>query len=128
MNTHIKVVALGNILYSALGILSAIAVLFSGLFGGVFSGSLSSFVVAGVTSTVVALVIAALSIFGLIAGFGLLAHKPWARIVLIVVSALRLLSFPVGTLFGAYSLWVLLSSETKAIFASGSYATSASGL
>lgn len=128
MLTHIKVVALVNIFYSALGILGAIAVLFGGLFGGAFSGSLTAFVVAGITSTIIAVVIAAISIFGLIAGFGLLAHKPWARIVLIVVSALRLFRFPFGTLFGAYSLWVLLNAETKAIFAGSSYATNAGGL
>ena len=128
MRTHIKVVAMINILFSALGIVGAIAVLFGGLFGGAFSGSLTAFIVAGVTSTIVAAFIAVVSALGLIASFGLLAHKPWARIVLIVVSVFHLFRFPIGTIFGAYSLWVLLNAETKTIFSGSGYSMNASGV
>ena len=39
-----------------------------------------------------------------------------ARYVVIAVSAFRLFKWPFGTLFGAYSLWVLLNDETRDIF------------
>jgi hypothetical protein len=118
MRTHIKVVAIVNLLFSALGLLAAIGALFSGVFGSLFSGSLTVALVGSVASVAVALVIGALSAFGLIAGFGLLNHQQWARYVIIFVSALRLFRWPMGTLFGGYSLWVLLHRETRDIFES----------
>lgn len=116
MRTHIKVVAIVNIFYSALGVLAAIAALFSGMFGGLMTHGVIGMVVGTVSGVVVALLIGALSVFGLIAGVGLLNYQPWARNVAIVVSALRLFRWPTGTLFGGYSLWVLLNDETREIF------------
>jgi hypothetical protein len=116
MRTHIKIVAIVNLLFSALGVLAAAGVLFSGVFGSIFSGSLIGAVVGSVASVVVAIIVGALSLFGLIAGFGLLNHQQWARYTIIVVSALRLFRWPWGTLFGGYSLWVLLNDETRSIF------------
>jgi len=118
MRSHIKIVAIVNILYSALGLLSAAAVLMGGIFGGIFSGGLVGFVAGTVAGLVGALVLGAISLFGLIAGFGLLNHQQWARYVIVAVSAFRLFKWPVGTIFGAYSLWVLLNDETQREFAS----------
>ena len=123
MRTHIKVVAVVNILFSALGVLGALGVLFSGVFGGLFSGSLSGFLIGGATSVLLAIVMGGIALFGLIAGFGLLNHQQWARYVAIVVSIFRLLNFPFGTIFAVYSLWVLLNDETKRIFAVGTTTT-----
>ena len=116
MRTHIKVVAIVNLLFSAVGLLTAASVLLGGVFGSLFSGSLVGAVVGSVASIVAALFVGCISLFGLIAGFGLLNHQQWARYVIIVVSAFRLFRFPFGTLFGAYSLWVLLNRETRDIF------------
>lgn len=119
MRTHIKVVAVVNILFSALGLLGALGVLFSGVFGSMFSGSLTGFIVGGATSVLVAIVMGCVSLFGVIAGFGLLNHQGWARYVAIVVAVFRLFNFPLGTIFAVYTLWVLLHSETKHIFELG---------
>ncbi|MEQ1693178.1 MAG: hypothetical protein ABMA00_17945 [Gemmatimonas sp.] len=120
MRTHIKIVAIVNLLFSAVGCLAAASVLFSGVFGSIFSGSLVGAVVGSVASVVMAIILGALSLFGLLAGFGLLNHQPWARNVIIVVSAFRLFRWPMGTLFGGYSLWVLFHDETRSIFNSQS--------
>ena len=53
---------------------------------------------------------------GLAAGYGLLKFKPWARILGIVLSALNLINIPLGTMLGAYGLWVLFSSDTERLF------------
>jgi hypothetical protein len=119
MRTHIKVVAVVNILFSALGLLGALGVLFSGVFGSMFSGSLGGFLVGGATSVLLSIMMGAVSLFGLIAGFGLLNHQQWARYVAIVVAIFRLFNFPLGTIFAVYTLWVLLNDETKRIFESG---------
>jgi nicotinamide riboside transporter PnuC len=56
----------------------------------------------------------AIAMFSLIAGVAsivlgvaLLARKPWARILGIVVGILSLVKIPVGTALGIYTLWVL---------------------
>ncbi len=116
MRTHIKIVAIVNIFYSAMGILAAVAALFGGMFGGLMSHGLIGLMVGTVSGVVVALLIGALSVFGFIAGVGLLNFRPWARNVVIFVSVLRLFRWPMGTLFGGYSLWVLLNDETRQMF------------
>ena len=65
-------------------------------------------------------VVLILSLPGLIAGIGLLKFRPWARILGIVISALDLMSVPIGTAIGIYGLWVLLSNETEALFRNAS--------
>ena len=66
--------------------------------------------------TVVAGFLALLSIPGLIAGWGLLYFKPWARILTIVLSALHILNVPFGTALSIYGFWVLLSEEGSRLF------------
>lgn len=51
-----------------------------------------------------------------IAGHGLRQFKPWARDLSMVVGALLLLSFPLGTLLALYGFWVLLSPEVEPLF------------
>jgi hypothetical protein len=53
---------------------------------------------------------------GLIGGIGLLQFRPWARITVIVLSALDLIHIPIGTALGIYGFWVLLNPETEAMF------------
>ncbi len=123
MRTHIKVVAIVNILFSALKLLGAVSILLGGVFGSLFSGSLTGMIVGGVTSVLMAIVTGAFAVFGLIAGFGLLNHQQWARYVAIVVAIFGLLNFPIGTLFAVYTLWVLFHDETKRLFVIGAPAT-----
>lgn len=53
---------------------------------------------------------------GVLAGYGLLTLKPWARILAIVLSAIRLINIPIGTALGVYGLWVLFQKDTEALF------------
>ena len=57
-----------------------------------------------------------LALPGLIAGFGLLKRKSWARILALVLAILGLLNFPVGTLVSIYALWVLLQTDVSDYF------------
>ena len=67
--------------------------------------------------TAVGLLLATLSLPGLAAGYGLLKHQPWARILAIVVGILSLLNFPLGTAIGIYTLWVLMQPTAADYFA-----------
>ena len=49
---------------------------------------------------------------GFIAGWGLLQRQDWARTVALVVAFIALLSVPIGTALGIYTLWVLLPTQS----------------
>jgi hypothetical protein len=75
----------------------------------------------GGIGTILFVVIGAISLPGLIGGIGLLKLAPWSRIFMIVISALDLLSVPIGTALGIYGIWVLTRPETEALFARQRY-------
>ena len=60
-------------------------------------------------------VILTMSAPSIIAGIGLLYHKQWA-VLTIILSVIHLFSVPVGTALGIYGLWVLLQRETEPLF------------
>jgi len=55
-----------------------------------------------------------------LAGYGLLKYKSWARILAIILALLNLILFPIGTLIGIYTLWVMFNDEAEAFFEAGS--------
>lgn len=116
MRTHIKVVGWAYIILCILRLLGAASMLFGGILGGLFSGSLATLMVAGATGVAFGLVFGIIALFGLVAGFAFLSHRPWARYVLILVSILNLFTWPIGTLLSIYALWVLFNKETEALF------------
>jgi zinc transporter ZupT len=65
----------------------------------------------------IGLLLVALPLPGLAAGYGLLTHKPWARILAIVVGVLSLLNFPLGTIIGIYTFLVLMQPAAADYFA-----------
>lgn len=123
MANHVKILGILHIVFSSLGIVVAVGMLF--LFGGLAGvvgsadpseNNIAGMGVLGAIGAIVFIVILALSLPGLIAGIGLIKFRPWGRILGIVISALDLISVPFGTALGIYGLWVLLSNETEAIF------------
>jgi len=52
-------------------------------------------------------------------GRGLLRRRPWARLMALVFGVVKLAFFPVGTLVGAYALWVLFDERIAAGFKPG---------
>jgi len=60
-----------------------------------------------------------LSAPALIGGWGLIKGKSWSRVLMIVISALHLLSFPFGTALGIYGLWVLLNEQSRQLLEGG---------
>jgi hypothetical protein len=61
--------------------------------------------------SVLGLGISALAIAGVAAGWGLMAHSPWARMLTIVLGCISLIHIPLGTALGIYTLWVLLPQD-----------------
>lgn len=123
MATHVKVVAVICIVFGVLGLLLA---LFSSVILGLLAGLVGSSgeegaalgsTVLGLAGAVLTTVLIVFSIPSVIAGWGLLMLKPWARILGIIVAAISLIRFPIGTIFGIYALWVLFQKDTEALFA-----------
>jgi hypothetical protein len=50
---------------------------------------------------------------GFVAGWGLLQREEWARVVALVIGFVTLLSVPIGTALGIYTLWVLLPAQSE---------------
>jgi hypothetical protein len=58
-------------------------------------------------------IILAKAAFGFFAGWGLMQHESWARIVVLVLAFIALFHIPFGTAIGVYTLWVLLPAESQ---------------
>jgi hypothetical protein len=116
MATHIKILAWLHIVFGIFGALAALAIFGGTMFGAAFAGSLTSSAIVGVTGGFVSIFIGALAALQLVAGWGLLQRKPWARILTIVLGVISLIRFPWGTALGIYTLWVLLSKDGAAQF------------
>ncbi|MGH9461398.1 MAG: hypothetical protein ACRD1X_09280 [Vicinamibacteria bacterium] len=124
MEQHVKVLGVLYIVLGALGIVAASLCLL--IFGGAAGivgivahhepDARIAVPILGAIGVGVFLFLLVVSLPGIIAGYGLLRFRPWARILAIVLSALNLLNFPLGTLIGAYGLWIMLSAETEPLF------------
>jgi hypothetical protein len=123
-NSHVKVTAALFLAFGALALVGA-AVLGIG-FGLAASAAGASGeegaplgrAMLGLTGIALVAVLLLFAIPALFCGWGLLRTRPWARTLAIVLAAFTLTSFPFGTLFGVYALWVLLQKDTAARFGS----------
>ena len=60
------------------------------------------------------------SIAQIICAIGLLQRRSWSRVPMIIVSAVKLLDIPLGTVLGIYTIWAMIQDDTKTILNAGS--------
>jgi len=60
------------------------------------------------------------SVPDIIGGIGLVKRQSWARILVLILSVIKLINIPLGTIVGIYSIWVLMQDEAVQLFARGS--------
>lgn len=123
MQTHVKVL---GVVYLAVGACMLLAAVFLALTMGSVAGIVGATAepqdaaiaipVLGLAGTALVSMLGLFALPSLITGYGLLYYKPWSRIVGIVLSAVSLINIPLGTVVGAYGLWVLLNKETERLF------------
>jgi hypothetical protein len=122
MRTHIRVISVIDVILGGLtaivgaGLaislgLAAIGIDITGALGDVAAAPF-----AGLAGVISGSIILALGIFGIVVGINLRVRKHWARIAQIIYGALQLPNFPIGTAFGVYSLWAMLSRAGQAEF------------
>ena len=116
MAQHVKILGWCFIVYHGILLLLGLGLFFIIGGAGIISGDRQAMLVTGAVGTFIAGIFLVLSLPGLIAGFGLLKFRPWARILAIVLGCLHLLSIPLGTALGIYTLWVLLNAQTPPLF------------
>lgn len=115
MDRHVRTLGILNMVYGIVGAVAAIVILIR--FGG-FSGIYAAF-----NEDIVGLIAVILVAFQLLiaapcvlAGFYVRLLQDWARVMLIIVSAINILNVPFGTVIGAYGLWTLMMPETDPLF------------
>jgi hypothetical protein len=130
MREHVKILGILNIVMGGLTALLGLVVLLA-------TGSIASLIVmslqdsgeadnariaapiVGVIGIVIGVFLLALALPAILGGWGLLNYKSWSRILMIIISGLSLLHFPLGTALGVYGLWVLLNEQTRQLLESG---------
>ncbi len=117
MKKHVTLVSALQIGFSTMGIIGACVMFFVFSFAGSFVNDVEiAKAVLTFMGTFLPSMVLLLSLLGLVAGIGLLSFQRWARILVMVVAALGCFAFPIGTVIGVYSLWVLMQDETAKLF------------
>ena len=122
MSPHVDVVGLLFIVWGlltalvgvstlALGI-GAVALIATGQGGGQVAASLTAAMF--MTLAIIAILWGSAHV---VVGIPLRQHRPWARLVALMLGSVDLLLLPYGTALGSYALWVLLNERGKALFA-----------
>jgi len=117
MKQHISFVGALHIGFGILGLLGALTVfiIFNFAQGFVSDEPLAEQILSFLGGTL-SLIIMFFAALGIIGGIGLFSYKPWARILVMIVSAINCLNIPIGTAKGVYSIWVLMQKETMELF------------
>jgi hypothetical protein len=115
MRDHLKI--LGWLYVANGGLVLLVAAVLGTMLGA--AGVASASAMFGILAIAVGFGIAIFGLPSLICGWGLLNYRPWARVLGIILSALNLANFPVGTLIGGYGLWVLLNDESRRMLEAG---------
>lgn len=116
MKGHLTIVAALSIGFGALGIFIAIIIFVAVVGGGVLSGDPEAMTITAIVGTSIAGFIALISIPDIVAGIGLLKRKSWARILALIIACIDLIFIPIGTIIGAYCIWVLVHDGTVKLF------------
>jgi O-antigen/teichoic acid export membrane protein len=125
MKAHLNAVGvidlLTGVFFTVMSVLVSLGVL---LFGPWINGAALWQQEGGIAALAIMLsvsgVFLALGVPSLIAGIGLLKQKDWARTLAVALAFLALACFPLGTVAGLYTLWVMTQKETEALSAAAS--------
>lgn len=117
MKKHISFVAALHIGFGVLSIFGAVFIFFVLNFARTFVDYIDiADTVINMIMILLPLLVGLEGVLGIIGGIGLLSYRQWARIMIIVLSALNCFNIPIGTAKGVYSLWALLQDDTISLF------------
>ncbi len=122
MRTHMQVIAWIHIVSGALCALGGLALLFLFLGIGSFAAAgggkeaLPAFGILGSVGVFASLFFGVVGLPDILAGWGMLQRRNWARILAIVLSVLNVFNFPLGTAIAVYSFVVLFNQDVAREF------------
>lgn len=118
LQLHVTILGWLHIGGAAMFVLGGIllSILFMGI--GVATSDSTAITILGTIGTIAGLCLVVLAILAVIVGYGLLTRRPWSRILAIVLGIFSLPNFPLGTMIGVYTLWVLLQEAANGYFMS----------
>lgn len=109
---HVKILAILWLILSVVRLFPALGLWFGGSLAMHFIPLPIRFFVWPIAG-VIGMFLLASAVAGLLAGWGLLNYRPWARILALILGVISLIHFPIGTALGIYTLWVLLPAESE---------------
>jgi hypothetical protein len=120
MDRHVTVLGVLNLALGLSGLVAAPVVLISMVGGGLVTEQWTQMLFVPMLGVAITLLIALFSVPTLIAGVALLRGTTWAHPFGLVIAALSLVNFPIGTPVGVYGLWVLSRRVPNTIPSPGS--------
>lgn len=116
MEKHLTLIAIINIVFGIILFLVGMGLFIAVAGGGLISHDSGAIFITGIVGMSLAVFFTVLAIPGIIGGVGILKHKDWARILMLIIAILSLMAIPIGTIIGIYTIWVLMKDETIALF------------
>ena len=124
MERHVRLLGKLLVVFGVIGAIIALVVLLvAGGISGVLGtsnpaadNSLGAIPLSRLFGAMLCILQLALTLPAIFTGIGLQQFRSWARGLAIVLAALYLLAFPLGTALGLYGLFVLFSPETEPLF------------
>ena len=112
---HLTVVAALNIGLGVLGVVLAMIafVVLAGI--GLLSGDADALPILTIIAFIAGGFLLVISVPDIIGGIGLVKRQSWARILVLILSVIKLINIPLGTIVGVYSIWVLMQDEAVQI-------------
>lgn len=111
LDKHVNILGWLHIALNVLTLFAGVLAFFVMIGAGLLAADAEAMGILTIVGTFVMGTLVVISIPGIIAGWGLLKRKQWARILALVIGFLSLMNFPLGTLVGVYTFWVLLFYE-----------------
>jgi phage shock protein PspC (stress-responsive transcriptional regulator) len=118
MEKHVQFLGGLYIIFNSLTLVVAIIVSALVAGGGFISGDETVIAITGIVASALAIFLLVISAPGIICGFGLLKHRPWARVLALIIGVINLINIPFGTALGIYTLWVLMNEDSQPLFGS----------
>ncbi|HDZ41893.1 MAG TPA: hypothetical protein ENH59_09495 [Bacteroidetes bacterium] len=117
MKKHVTFVGVLHIVFAVLGLVGALVIFLAINFALSFvEGDEVAVAVLNTVMVSLSTILALVSALSIIGGIGLFSYREWARILIIIMSAINCLNVPIGTAKGVYSIWALLQDDTIKLF------------
>ena len=113
---HVSILSILFIVFGTIKGVAGIVMLFVLPIAGNITGNDVAIRITSMLGNIVGPALLLFALPSLIGGIGLFNRKAWARILILILSFLSLLSIPFGTALGIYGIWTLLKDETIELF------------